>query len=107
MWFAIKCNSSWGGLMCGRELLQHWHECSQSASTEVGHNMQSVFPARRAYLRRRESMAVGWKSAWVAGLFVAAALARQPIAFPHNTHMKLGLDCLDCHIGADTRAAAG
>jgi len=52
-------------------------------------------------------MAVARKSAWVAGLFAVCLLARQPIAFPHNTHMKLGLNCLDCHIGADTRAAAG
>jgi hypothetical protein len=37
----------------------------------------------------------------------AVAYAQQPIAFPHNTHSKMGLDCIDCHIGADTRAAAG
>ena len=36
-----------------------------------------------------------------------AAFAQQPVAFPHNTHLKMGLDCVDCHIGADTRAAAG
>jgi hypothetical protein len=36
-----------------------------------------------------------------------AAHAQQPVAFPHNTHIKMGLDCIDCHIGADTRAAAG
>jgi hypothetical protein len=36
-----------------------------------------------------------------------AAYAQQPVAFPHNTHSKMGLDCVDCHIGADTRAAAG
>ncbi len=33
--------------------------------------------------------------------------AEQPIAFPHNTHIKMGLDCVDCHSGADTRASAG
>lgn len=33
--------------------------------------------------------------------------AAQPIQFPHNTHMKLGLACIDCHTGADIRAAAG
>jgi hypothetical protein len=38
----------------------------------------------------------------------AAALAQQqPIAFPHNTHMKLGLQCTDCHIGADIHDTAG
>jgi len=36
-----------------------------------------------------------------------AAYAQQPVAFPHNTHVRMGLDCIDCHIGADTRAAAG
>src|SRR5581483_10843912 len=37
----------------------------------------------------------------------SASCAEQPVAFPHNTHMKLGLSCLDCHTGADVRAAAG
>jgi hypothetical protein len=40
-------------------------------------------------------------------LAAAMAYAQQPIAFPHNTHSKMGLDCIDCHIGADTRADAG
>jgi hypothetical protein len=33
--------------------------------------------------------------------------AEQPIAFPHNTHLKLGISCIDCHSGADIRAEAG
>jgi hypothetical protein len=33
--------------------------------------------------------------------------AEQPVAFPHNTHVKMGLDCIDCHAGADVRAEAG
>jgi hypothetical protein len=46
--------------------------------------------------------------AWLIVLCAAATLwAEQPVAFPHNTHMKLGLNCLDCHSGADVRAAAG
>jgi len=36
-----------------------------------------------------------------------AYAASQPVAFPHNTHVKLGVSCIDCHTGADTRAAAG
>ena|SRR5690349_24133687 len=36
-----------------------------------------------------------------------AAKAEQPIAFPHSTHMKLGMQCIDCHIGADVRDSAG
>jgi len=37
----------------------------------------------------------------------AATAAEQPIEFPHNRHAALGLQCLDCHSTADTRAAAG
>lgn len=45
---------------------------------------------------------------WLLILCAAAAAAQQqPIAFPHNTHMQLGMQCIDCHIGADDRAAAG
>lgn len=38
---------------------------------------------------------------------VAALLAEQPVLFPHNRHMSLGLACLDCHSTADQQAAAG
>ena len=31
----------------------------------------------------------------------------QPIAFSHQQHTGVGLQCLDCHISADTSAAAG
>ena len=34
-------------------------------------------------------------------------LARQPIEYSHKKHLALGLDCLDCHSGADIRAKAG
>jgi len=60
-------------------------------------------PSWRAGRRLRP----GWRSIWLAMLLGATGLARQPVAFPHNTHMKLGLECVDCHIGADTRAEAG
>jgi hypothetical protein len=47
----------------------------------------------------------------MATVIVCAALgavrAEQPVAFPHSTHMKLGLACVDCHTGADVRAQAG
>ena len=43
---------------------------------------------------------------WLIGLCAAAALAEQPILFPHNRHVALGLECLDCHSTADKRAAA-
>lgn len=41
--------------------------------------------------------------------FCSAALAatNQPVQFPHDRHMKLGLACIDCHTGADIRADAG
>ena len=32
--------------------------------------------------------------------------AQQPIQFPHNKHIGFGMDCIDCHSTADTRAAA-
>jgi len=44
---------------------------------------------------------------WLIVLYSLAALAEQPILFPHNRHAAIGLDCLDCHSTADTRAAAG
>lgn len=46
---------------------------------------------------------------WLAGLSVCAlaAFADQPVQFPHNRHMALGLACLDCHSTADQRADAG
>jgi len=47
------------------------------------------------------------RSPWMLGLAAAIALAEQPIEFPHNRHVALGLACLDCHSTADTRAAAG
>jgi hypothetical protein len=43
---------------------------------------------------------------WLTGL-CGAAFAAQPVEFPHNTHMKLGLACIDCHTGADVRSEAG
>jgi hypothetical protein len=46
---------------------------------------------------------------WLAvATFLCACLqaAQQPIAFPHNKHVRLGMACTDCHSGADTRAAA-
>jgi hypothetical protein len=53
-----------------------------------------------------KSHGLGWVR-WCVLLAGLAAYAQQPVAFPHNTHSKMGLDCIDCHIGADTRAAAG
>jgi hypothetical protein len=31
---------------------------------------------------------------------------QQPIEFPHNLHAARGLECIDCHITADTRDEA-
>ena len=36
-----------------------------------------------------------------------AALAQQPIEYPHNKHVAAGMECIDCHIRVDTRAEAG
>jgi len=54
-----------------------------------------------------KSHGLGWVKLWIVVALSAAAQAQQPIAFLHNTHMKMGLDCLDCHTGADTHASAG
>jgi len=40
-------------------------------------------------------------------LFAMTAPARQPVEYSHKKHLALGLDCLDCHSGADVRARAG
>ena len=40
-------------------------------------------------------------SAWFAGF------AQQPVDFPHNKHVAAGIECIDCHTGVETRAAAG
>jgi hypothetical protein len=48
-----------------------------------------------------------WGKVCLGLLAAAACLAEQPIAFPHGTHLKMGLDCVDCHTGADVRAEAG
>jgi class III cytochrome C family protein/cytochrome c7-like protein len=42
-----------------------------------------------------------------AALCVVSAAVRQPIEYSHKKHLALGLDCLDCHSGADVRAKAG
>lgn len=46
-------------------------------------------------------------SALLLSMSIGVVPAVQPVAFPHNKHMKLGMGCLDCHIGADSRAEAG
>jgi len=54
------------------------------------------------------SHGLGWVKVCVLLAVTAAAVrAQQPVAFPHNKHIKMGLECIDCHIGADTRADAG
>jgi hypothetical protein len=52
-------------------------------------------------------MSAGWKIPLFIACNLASGFAGQPIQFPHKTHLALGLDCVDCHTGADTRAAAG
>ncbi len=39
-------------------------------------------------------------------LFTGLLRAEQPVAYSHKQHLALGLDCLDCHSTADTRAKA-
>jgi hypothetical protein len=57
---------------------------------------------------RRRSCVFVRQAAWLLPLFAATTWAsEQPVAFPHNKHLQLGMSCVDCHIGADTRASAG
>ena len=46
---------------------------------------------------------------WLAGLCFCAVtvFADQPIQFPHDRHIRLGMACLDCHSTADLQAEAG
>jgi hypothetical protein len=44
---------------------------------------------------------------WLIAVWASAGLGQQPVDFPHNRHVALGLACLDCHSTADARAAAG
>ena len=48
-----------------------------------------------------------WHSIWLLGFGAVAYAASQPIAFPHKTHIQIGVTCIDCHSGADIRDAAG
>ncbi len=43
----------------------------------------------------------------VYGISVTQQVPEQPIAFPHKTHVALGLQCLYCHSGAAKGPAAG
>jgi hypothetical protein len=53
------------------------------------------------------SAALVLRTVALSGLLCAvAAMARQPVEFTHKKHLALGLDCLDCHSGADIRASA-
>ncbi|HME06944.1 MAG TPA: cytochrome c3 family protein [Bryobacteraceae bacterium] len=52
-------------------------------------------------------MSAGWKGILLLPVSLGFSFAVQPIQFPHKAHIKLGLDCVDCHTGADIRAAAG
>jgi len=54
-----------------------------------------------------KSHGLAWVKVCVALGVMAVARAQQPVAFSHNAHIKMGLDCIDCHTGADTYAAAG
>jgi hypothetical protein len=48
------------------------------------------------------------KYCWLISLLITLVVrAEQPIQFPHNKHVALGLACVDCHSGADDKASAG
>ena len=48
------------------------------------------------------------RTLWLVLLALPAALAQQPLEFPHNTHVeKAGMRCIDCHSRADVQDRAG
>lgn len=47
------------------------------------------------------------RGALLIGLSLVSCFAAQPVSFPHNKHIRLGLACVDCHSGADSRSEAG
>lgn len=55
----------------------------------------------------RACVSTVWACLTLAVISGSMAHAAQPVQFPHNKHLALGMDCIDCHIGADVRAAAG
>lgn len=57
--------------------------------------------------QRRRGIRLIAAALWLIAYCAAAVAAKQPIAFPHSTHMQLGMQCIDCHTGADIRDAAG
>jgi hypothetical protein len=56
----------------------------------------------------RDPSAAGSAAAAITFLLLHAigVQAAQPVAYSHMKHIALGLQCLDCHITADTSAAA-
>ena len=42
----------------------------------------------------------------VAGLLFWQSAVRQPLNFPHSTHVARGIECIDCHSRVDSRAEA-
>ena len=52
-------------------------------------------------------MGCGARLATAMALAALAGFTEQPLEFPHNTHVAAGLQCLDCHTGVESRAAAG
>jgi hypothetical protein len=55
-----------------------------------------------------QSHGFGWVKLCILMVATLAAHAQQPIAFPHNKHIQMmGMECVDCHSGADTHAEAG
>lgn len=62
----------------------------------------------RVSVRRRSGALAALLVVVPAFLIVNAAdTGRQPIEFPHDKHVARGMECIDCHSRADTRAEAG
>jgi len=57
--------------------------------------------SRSSFWRRLRSLLLA-----TSAIFAGALQAEQPIAYSHKIHIEHGMQCLDCHSGADTGARA-
>jgi hypothetical protein len=71
-------------------------ESAPSGNSCAGNALSQLFCGVRAALILITTIWLGASAVW----------AEQPIAYSHKIHIDHGLQCLDCHSGADTGARA-
>ncbi len=110
--FEISCRLRFAFMQITLALLR-----SCGLSLGIGSNVPLPWVRSRTYSCWKGFRIIEWlarlptrhtaSGVWIVVLCALGAAAEQPIAFPHNTHMQLGMQCVDCHIGADHRDNAG